>query len=353
MSEVELLRTTVIALAGFLASWWLVGRLRGYAVRRNLIDVVGSRSSHTAATPRGGGLAIVGVLVPLIAALPLWTVLPARWSIGMAVAGAAVAIVGWVDDHGHVAARYRLLVHFFAALVLIQTIGPVPLDWVGLGHPVIEWPLSALLVAWLINLFNFMDGIDGLAASEAIAAWGGLAVVLLALNVEPGIAAAALVGAAVVGGFLVWNWSPAKIFMGDVSSGFLGAICGALMLCAAQRDIAFAAALAVLLAVFVVDATITVLRRATRSEPLYEPHRSHAYQILARRWNSHARVTVSVVAINLFFLLPVAVLAASHVLGPISAIFVTYAPLALLALILGAGSKDGLDEPAPSSTQER
>jgi Fuc2NAc and GlcNAc transferase len=340
MSGAELLRTTVVALAGFIASWWLVGRLRGYAVRRNLIDEVGARSSHTAATARGGGLAIVGVLVPLIVALPLWTDFPARWSFGMGVAGAAVAIVGWVDDHGHVAARYRLLVHFFAALVLVGAIGPVPLDWLGLGHPLIEWAFSAVLIAWLINLFNFMDGIDGLAASEAITAWGGLAVVLLLLNVEPGIAAAAWIGAAAVAGFLVWNWAPAKIFMGDVSSGFLGALSGALILCAAQRDIAYAAALAIQLGVFVVDATVTVLRRAARREPLHEPHRGHAYQILARRCDSHARVAVAAVMINLAFLLPVAMLAASHTLGPISAVLVAYSPLVLLALILGADSEE-------------
>lgn len=339
MTQDRFVILALVAAGAFLVTTWLVGRLRVYALRRNLVDEVGERSSHARATPRGGGLAIVILSLPIVASLPFWTSLPPTWAMGLAAAGAIVAAAGWVDDHGHVPAGYRLLLHCAAAIVLLALAGPVPLAWLGLGYPPVEWLLSILMVVWLINLFNFMDGIDGIAASEAITVWTGLAIILLTRGTGSDIAALSLLAAAVVTGFLVWNWAPAKIFMGDVSSGFLGIVSSALVLFCAQLDEGLAAAVLVLLAVFVVDATVTVVRRALRRSPVHEAHRSHAYQILSRTWAGHARVTLVVIAINTVFLLPLAFLAAKGTIGPVAAVMFAYLPLALAALMIGAGAE--------------
>jgi Fuc2NAc and GlcNAc transferase len=152
-------------------------------------------------------------------------------------------------------------------------------------------------IVWAINLYNFMDGIDGLAAGEA-ASVGVAAAVLLWLVGAPGLGALSLLLAAAAGGFLVWNWHPARIFMGDVGSAALGYAFGALAAASERAGAIPAVVWLLLLGVFFGDATLTVVRRLLRREPIFRAHRSHAYQRAPQAGLSHARVTATVLLLN-------------------------------------------------------
>ncbi len=319
----------------------LTALMRRYALARSLMDVPNARSSHRLPTPRGGGVAIV---VSFLLALPLaagsglidWTL---AWA--LLGAGGAVALLGFLDDHGHIAARWRLLGHFAGAGWALFWLGGLPplalfgqiVDLGWLGHA-----LAALYLVWMLNLYNFMDGIDGIAGVEALCVCLGAALLLLAVPAEnAGHVWVLLALACAVAGFLFWNFPPARIFMGDAGSGFLGIILGILSLQAAWVSPQGLWCWGILLGVFVVDATFTLLRRLLRGEPVYQAHRSHAYQYAARHFGHHLPVTLAVVAINLLWLLPLALWVASGGLNAQLGIAIAYAPLLLLAMRLRAG----------------
>lgn len=330
----------------------LTGGLRRYALARSLVDIPNARSSHSVPTPRGGGVAIV---VSFLLALPWLAVAGvASWHLVWALlgAGAGVALLGFLDDHGHVAARWRLLGHFAAAGWALFWLGGLPPVMV-LGHTLdLGWfghGLAAVYLVWLLNLYNFMDGIDGIASVETVCVCLGAA----ALYVWPETAGGGqavelwlpLLLACAVAGFLAWNFPPARIFMGDAGSGFLGITLGILSLQAAWVAPQLLWSWVILLGVFVVDATLTLLRRLLRGDKVYQAHRSHAYQHAARRFGRHLPVTLSVAAINLGWLLPIALWVASGRVDGVIGWSVAYAPLLALAVKFRAGQTEsrGLD----------
>lgn len=324
----------------FLAGLCGTDLLRRYALRRSVLDIPNDRSSHTVPTPRGGGVAIV--LAFLAGMLMLRGLHRISWSLAVALlgAGAIVAVVGFIDDHRHIAARWRLLAHFTAAAWALAWLGGLPPMSIGgaiqdLG--IVGDILAAVALVWLLNLYNFMDGIDGIAGIEAVTACVGAIVVYSASqDATHAWYPAALLAAAVLG-FLVWNFPPAKIFMGDAGSGFLGITLGVLALDAAIRRPDWLWSWIILLGAFVVDATVTLFFRMSRGEKLYEAHRSHAYQHAAQRYRSHRKVTLAVGAINLLWLLPIALLAGTGRLDGLLATVIGYVPLVWLALAYGAG----------------
>ena len=335
-----LLFPTLLALTVFVVSLGLTGWFRRQALAHLLLDVPNSRSSHTIATPRGGGVAIV--LSTLVALLALgWTdrlALPTVWS--LCGGGALVALIGIVDDRGHVAPRWRLVGHFAAATWVLATLGGVPrLSAMGfvLDSGWLGFAIAALYLVWMLNLTNFMDGIDGIAGVEAITVC--LSAVFLSGVAAPGkhLWIAPLVLASATLGFLVWNWPPAKIFMGDAGSGFLGLMLGVLSLQAGWVANRLFWSWVILLGVFVVDATVTLTRRMAHGERFYEAHRSHAYQHAAIRRGAHMPVTVAVGVINLCWLLPVALMVALGWLDGLLGVLISYAPLVVAAVRLKAG----------------
>lgn len=277
-----------------------VGAVRGYAIEHAMFDVPNERSSHNRAVPLGGGTVIAGAWFVCLAALASIGAVEVRPAVALA-GGLAVAAVGWLDDRREVSTALRLIAHLAAAGWTVGWLGGgFALDFgtadVSLGPlgPV----LATLGLVWLTNLYNFMDGIDGLAASETVVAGGAIAALLWAAG-APGLAAltVALAGASL--GFLAWNRPPAKIFMGDVGSGLIGYALGAVVLAAGRDPGVPIPLLLIPLAVFVCDATFTLVRRLVRGERVYEAHRTHVYQrLIARGW-SHGRVTGLVVAIDL------------------------------------------------------
>jgi Fuc2NAc and GlcNAc transferase len=339
----KLLPAMLLPLLALLGVYLLTSRLRVYALAR-LVDVPNPRSSHVVPTPRGGGAAIV--IVTLLA-LPILAVIGAlswRTACGWFGAGALVAAVGFSDDHAHIEAKWRLLAHFIAAVWLVGWIGGLPPLWVGGPAISLGWfgdLLAILYVMWLLNLSNFMDGIDGIAAVEVITVSlsGALLYLLAALGGTRWMTPLVVAGATV--GFLLWNWPPAKIFMGDVGSGFLGLALAALSLDAAWVAPRLFWAWIILLGVFVVDATVTLVRRTARGDRFYEAHRTHAYQHAAARWGAHLPVTVATGLITLVWLLPLAILVTVGTFDGISGVLIAYAPLVIAALWLNAGKPTG------------
>jgi UDP-N-acetylmuramyl pentapeptide phosphotransferase/UDP-N-acetylglucosamine-1-phosphate transferase len=289
-------------------TWWAIR----YARSRRLLDLPGQRRSHSVPTPRGGGIAIVVAILacsfaPAIAggstgfALPAW--LPA-------IAVAAVALVGWLDDHGGLSARLRFLVHCVAASLVFA----VPLmhaafagqgtAQVAPGLAITAAAVVTLGVAWSVNLHNFMDGIDGLLVTQALFVFCALAA-LLGLAGATAQAWHVLLWASACFGFLPFNFPRARIFMGDVGSGVLGLLVAVAVLWQVGTPGIASASGLVLCSAFVTDATCTLLLRMLRGRRWYSAHREHLYQWLVRRGGSHARTVALYMAWNISIVLPV------------------------------------------------
>lgn len=317
----------------------LTAALRRYAISRSIIDIPNARSSHSIPTPRGGGVAIVVAFLVSLPILGYAGLVPWPQLIAVGGAGALVAVIGFMDDHGHIAARWRLLGHFSAAIWGLFWIGGFPplvlfglsLDLHWVGHI-----LAAVYLVWILNLYNFMDGIDGIASIEALCVCLG-ACLLYWFSGVPALIWGPLILAMAVLGFLYWNFPPARIFMGDAGSGFLGVALGVLSLQAAWQSSQLFWGWLILLGVFIVDATFTLLRRLIRGDKVYEAHRSHAYQFASRQFGKHLPVTLAVGAINLFWLLPIAYCVTSWGLDGALGLVVAYVPLIILAGKFHAG----------------
>ena len=330
---------TVWEIATVLAGSALLTLLaRRLALARGLVDVPNARSSHQLSTPRGGGISIVLVTTVALSVLAARATLALPCYLAMAGGGLAVAVVGLIDDHRSLPSWARLMVHLAAAVWAVAWLGGLPplrlgehLTQPGWGGDVI----AVLGITWVLNLFNFMDGIDGIAASEAVFVALAGAWITGAAGGEVG--SAALVLAAACGGFLLWNWPPARIFLGDVGSGYLGYQIAVLALAAARTNTVALWVWLILGGAFFADATVTLARRTLRGERVYEPHRSHAYQWLARRWRSHRRVTLGLLVLNVLWLLPWAVLAMRRPQWAAGAVLAALTPLVILVVIAGGG----------------
>jgi len=308
-----------------------------YARISGVLDVPNARSSHTVPTPRGGGLGIVLSCCLAIALCFASGSISGKLFLALA-GGLLVAAVGFWDDHGGLSPAIRLGAHIAASAWAVTVLGGVPA--LDLGFAVVHWKLlgGVLAVVGLVaatNITNFMDGIDGLAGSEVgfvCLAGGGL----LMLEGEAGPASLCWAVAAACAGFLLFNWHPARIFMGDVGSGFLGFTAGTLMLAHAARRPSALWPWLILFGVFAVDATVTLLRRAWDGARIHEAHCSHAYQHAARRFG-HRATTVAVLAINLFWLAPLAWVGWVLPRLGVAALILAYAPLVMLAWHFSAG----------------
>ncbi|MET0655700.1 MAG: glycosyltransferase family 4 protein [Pseudoxanthomonas sp.] len=264
------------------------GLARRYALTRQMVDQPGERRSHGVATPRGGGIAIVGVVLAGIIWLAVNDSANAV-TLGCFAAGLLlVAAVGWMDDHRPMPAWPRLLVHALASLLLAWGV-----HWSspGLIGPVVAFVLAMALV----NVWNFMDGIDGLAGSQALIV--ALSVALILAGGAWGWIAAGL--AAAVAGFLPFNFPKAHIFLGDVGSGALGFLLAGLLVAAFQADRTSWPLLLLPISAFLVDASFTLGMRMLRRERWWTPHVQHTYQKWASRRGSHGGVTVAYAGFSL------------------------------------------------------
>ena len=277
----------VIAVCTFAMSWVVTGHVLVWLQRRQIVDTPNHRSSHTRATPRGGGIGLITAALSALLAFALETSTYMPWLV-LIVAAAGLALVSWRDDLGHVPARWRLLAQAVAVGAGLAVLGGGPVfqgllpDWLDLLAAGLAW-------VWFVNLTNFMDGIDGITGVEAASIGIGLALV-------GAPAAPALILAAASLGFLRWNWHPARLFMGDVGSVPLGYLLGALLLLLAKSG-HWAPAL-ILPGYYLADATWTLGRRLLKGRRVWEAPREHFYQQAVQRGWSHGRVALSVGLVN-------------------------------------------------------
>ncbi len=292
----------------FLISALTTAGVRMYLASRGVMDLPNPRSSHAVPVPRGVGLGFVLVFLSVVVWFLQRQVIPAKLAWALIGGGAAISIVGFLDDRFRLSPWPRLIIHILAAAWALWCFDEMSPSHFGNSANLWGWVgrAAALIgLVWLTNLFNFMDGIDGLAGMEAVTV-SGLAAFLLFRNGLRDDAQVSCMLAAASLGFLIWNWPPARIFMGDAGSGFLGFSLGVLALFSSKAGAAFVWPWLILLAVFIVDSTVTLLRRLLSRARWYEAHRSHAYQHAASAWGSHAKVTLAVAGINVGWLFPLA-----------------------------------------------
>ncbi len=316
--------------------------MRAYALKKNIIDNPNERSSHSIPTPRGGGAAVVCSYLVALAVLIYSQQLTVHIGLTLMVAGFVIALLGFLDDHGHINSMLRLAIHFLVAIGAVISLGGFTevtiFNGVQLGF--IANIVAVLFLVWLLNLYNFMDGINGIASVEAITTTASMAMLYYLLNISLNSDLLWLLAACVFG-FLLWNFPKAKIFMGDACSGFLGLTLGILALIALKENLALFCAWIICLGVFVVDATYTLIKRVLSGYKMYDAHRSHSYQILSRKWGSHTPVTLAVAAINLLWLFPIAYITTTQQWAyPEFAVLIAYLPLIFLAIKLKAGNPD-------------
>ena len=272
--------------------------VRRYALRTSMIDRPNARSSHTVPTPRGGGLAIVVAILVVLGLLLVLLPDQRKTTIGILGGGLLIAIIGLADDRFDLSAKVRLCAQFLSAIWLLAWLGGTgPVGLMGWDLRLVALPSAVLFVIWSTNVYNFMDGLDGFAGVQAVVA--ATAAALLASQAgDTLLAFTMLATSGAAAGFLVWNWPPAKIFMGDCGSGFLGFLFAATALAAHRHGTFSIGSSMMLLSIFFVDATLTLLRRIAQGEKWYEAHRSHAYQLATQLGANHKQVTLC--ALGLF-----------------------------------------------------
>ncbi|HEY6132053.1 MAG TPA: glycosyltransferase family 4 protein [Halioglobus sp.] len=289
----------------FLLSVLMCGFYLMFARNRQLLDLPNERSSHTRPTPHGGGVA-------LILAFTLGLLLSARlfgaWDkslVTLAVAVLALMVLGIIDDLRGLSVRLRLALYSLVCLWVAFTL----LYAVNSGNVLFDTALillTALAMLWSLNLYNFMDGIDGIAAMQAVLACCCAAWLSWGTGRGSGYALFCLLFAAAHAGLLLWNYPPARLFMGDAGSVPTGFLLAALALVGAVQGQLNPLCWLVMLAAFVTDTTWTLVWRMRTGQSFTQAHRLHAYQRLSRYWGSHLKVDMLLLIINLLWLFPLA-----------------------------------------------
>jgi UDP-N-acetylmuramyl pentapeptide phosphotransferase/UDP-N-acetylglucosamine-1-phosphate transferase len=286
----------LLGVLALLLSYIGVKKMYTWAESKQILDLPNERSSHTRPTPRGGGVVIV--IISLLGWVVAWSQLPdPAWAVLAAylVGAGAIALVSWFDDLYSLPNKWRFGVHLGGALLIVFTfpdlqtfalpvVGLVNLGWFGIA-------VAVLWIVGLTNAYNFMDGIDGMAGGQAVVAGVGWAI-LGGLAGQPLIGLLGVIVATSALGFLVHNWSPARIFMGDTGSAFLGFTFATLMVMALQTGPTFALAGALIVWPFVFDAGFTFFRRLLRGEKVFQAHRTHLYQRLVIAGYTHRFVSL-------------------------------------------------------------
>ena len=326
----------MIAAALFCTALVLVGAYRLLALRHGWLDIPNARSLHRQTVPRGAGVIIV-LLVTVAAAAQTSSVFFAAL-----LPGLGIAAIGWWDDLRGLSARIRFLAYGSCALSTLLLIpgGSAPaelVDWAWLAAGTIG-------LLWSINLYNFMDGINGIATLEAVFVVGAGLLLSANLPADSSLAPFSFCVLAILLGFLGWNFPRARVFMGDVGSAFLGFLLGIIALWSDRHGGPSLLVWAILGAAFIADTTYTLLVRLATGQRWYQAHRLHAFQKLTSRWGeSHVRATAAFMGVNIAWLLPLAWVAHHRLLGASIVILLAYLPLLAACYALKAGIPQGTE----------
>ncbi len=306
--------------------------MRSYALYYHVLDMPNERSSHHQPTPRGGGIAIVLIFLVAMLSLAMVGLMSLRLAMALVTGGGVIALLGYCDDIYSVGARYRIMIHFCVAIWAVFCLQGFPILNLGSFKVLLHWQgsiLATIAIVWCINLYNFMDGIDGLAGSEGVfvALSAGL---LLMLHQQFVPAMPLCLLAAAIAGFLYWNWPPAKIFMGDVGSSFLGYVFAVFAIDYVNEGFCALTEWVILLSIFLCDATFTVIYRVCQGKAWYSAHREHAYQQLLCMGTTHLRVTLAILGMNCCILLPLTYVSMRW---PMMAIWMLLIDLVMLSIL--------------------
>ena len=334
-------------LASFLISWAGTTWLSKHAHTFSMLEEPNHRSSHSLPTPTSGGTVFVGLWI--LGTLVCWVAgyTPLMQSISLAASGLLIAIVGWIDDRYSLKRTTRLLTQLiasaFTALLLLA--GTPILD----SYTTILIGLVIVAMVWMINAFNFVDGIDGYAGSITLLLLSSIGM-LCFLKQQYSYGFLSVCGLPALLGFILVNWPPAKIFMGDVGSTFLGFLTAALAIITVTEGVISPISWLVLLAPVLSDTTFTLAVRLITGQDWHTAHRSHCYQILARRWRSHKKVTLLVCAYYLCWLIPIATLVEFNQQTNIFLLLTAWLPWQSLVCFTRAGFTTRLDN-IPNTNQ--
>ena len=306
----------------FLLSLVGTGIYRRYALVNRILDIPNERSAHQLSIPRGGGMVFVVIFLSAMAYQHLLS-----WS--CVAISFAVAILGYLDDKYALSAWIRLACQIILCGLAFSWLDGVPEIQLGSWTLTLQgWAagFGVIYLVWMLNLYNFMDGINGIAGIEAITTALGISGLYLALGASEGMEVF-LILAATVAGFLIWNFPKAKIFMGDVGSSSLGFLFGMFSLNAAHTHPELFWSWLILLGVFIGDATLTLLFRLLKKEALHVAHADHAYQHAARRFRSHTAVSLGVLVFNIVWLWPWAFAVGFGYISGMIGLFLAYIPI--------------------------
>ena len=342
----NILENILILLSILVITFVMTFAMKRYLLSRNLLVIPGLRSSHKDPKPQGGGLTIILSLFFSLSLLNYFDLVDENRFIYLIFPGLLVASIGLLDDFIGVRPVTRILIHLISACLGIYLIGGFPVISFfeyNLDLGLIGIILGLIYVVWMINLYNFMDGIDGLASLEAICILSTFSIISYFVLFDPDLSFLLLILCASIFGFLILNFPKSQIFIGDVGSGFLGIVISLISIYSSQNHPELFWSWLILLGIFLVDSTYTLIRRVFLKEKFYLAHSTHAYQKLVRITNSHWKTSVLVVVINLLWLAPIAFLVALDKIEGIYGIMLAYAPLLLLVYFLNAGLPDKQD----------
>ena len=291
-------------------SWIGVFLYKKYAIYTGIISNPNYRTLHELPIPRGGG--IVFSILFILAIFLIWRYLQLSDNLFLmlGVGGGMAALFGFIDDIKNIRARIKLIIQLLLSswvLYCLYSDNLLLLNW----RPIfLTIPAYLFFMVWIINAYNFMDGVDGMAASGAVFASLALALVLFLTDNSVELIPIFILIAAMVGGFIIFNWPPASIFMGDAGSVFLGYIFGSLLLFTTLNGFLSIWIWLTVFGYFFADTTVTQIVRVISIKKWYLPHRSHAYQNLARRTGSHLKITSGIALYNIIWILPLTILSA-------------------------------------------
>jgi Fuc2NAc and GlcNAc transferase len=322
----------------FALSFYLTNVFRKLAIKHQILDHPNHRSAHLNPVPRGGGLAIIVSTFVGVGFIYFRGMLSLTEVITFFCAGFIVGLSGFLDDRFSLSPGKRLVLQLCAVVIGIYGLGAIDsiqlFSWV-INQAYLLVLFSILYLLWLINLYNFMDGINGIAGLQSVSVSLCMACVYYLSTGDMDYLP--LILAVCSGGFLYWNFPKGRIFMGDVGSGFLGLFLGLMSIKQMHQATEMFFYFLILMGVFIVDASFTLLRRFIQGKKIHQAHSSHAYQHAARWMHSHVRVSLAVIAINFLWLFPVTIAIVNWHINHLVGLAIAYAPLIFLAYKLKAG----------------
>jgi len=294
-----------------LVSAFFTNLIRHLSIKYKFYDIPNDRSSHDARIPKGGGIPIIVIVFLSIAILLFLEKIDFYISISLLLGIIIISATSLIDDFKSLSVTFRAIAYTFGAALsfyLIDGLATITIGNNDFNLKYFSYPLCVLFIFWMTNLYNFMDGTDGFAAVQTICV-SLFCGILAYISSEISYAIILLCIAASTIGFLFWNWSPAKIFMGDVGSCSLGFVFGLLSIHTEKNGLISISIWLILLAPFIVDTSLTLIKRIITGEKWYKAHNTHAYQRFYQSGFSHGQLAIALLKINLLIIWPCAYIA--------------------------------------------